>query len=144
MYIGRYYHTLEKTNRVSLPAAFRATFGERGILTRGLDGALNLFDSATWNKKMSEYETLAQHKKNNRDFVRLMTNDAVEVEIDSHGRLLIPDYLKQSSSLEKSVVMVGSLDHIEVWDQTTYHTYIDTLAKRAEDVSEAISFDETK
>ncbi|MEP7167652.1 MAG: division/cell wall cluster transcriptional repressor MraZ [Candidatus Woesebacteria bacterium] len=138
MYYGRYYHKLESKGRVSLPAKFREKLSEGAILTRGLDGCLAIFDEELWQKKLTEASQLAQTKKSHREYVRFLTNDAIELEIDQLGRIKIADELKNLVGIEKNVVFVGSLDHIEIWDQEKYHNYIEAVGNRIEETVEQI------
>jgi MraZ protein len=138
MYYGRYYHKVESKGRVSLPVKFREKLGDGAILTRGLDGCLTIYDEKLWQKKLEEAGLLAQTKKSHREYVRFLTNDAQEVEIDQLGRIKIADELKNLAGIEKNVVFVGSLDHIEIWDQEKYHTYIDAVSNRIEETVEEI------
>ena len=43
MLLGEYAHTLDDKNRLTLPAKFRESFVDGGVVTRGLDGCLYLF-----------------------------------------------------------------------------------------------------
>lgn len=135
MFIGRYYHTLEEKNRVSLPKKFRDQ-ETNWIVTRGLDGGLFLFVQAEFEARLRELHTRSFTKKDHRDFIRLMTNDAQEVSVDRNGRITIPEYLKTFAHLTKDVVMVGSFSRVEIWDVETYHTYIDQIESQAEEIAE--------
>ncbi len=137
MLIGRYYHTIEEQGRVSLPKKFREASTE-WIITRGLDGGVFLFIKNQFEAEMAKLQERAFTKKVNRDLVRLMSNDAHEVEIDANGRILIPDHLRRSALLHKDVVIVGSFKRIEIWDVEKYHEYIDQLEKNAEDIAEQV------
>src|SRR6184192_3562271 len=105
MFIGTYYHTIEEKGRVSLPKKFR---DERSdwIITRGLDGGLFLFFKNTFIAEMEKLQTKAFTKRANRDFIRLMTNEAQEVEVDLNGRIQIPEYLRAAAQLTKDVVII--------------------------------------
>lgn len=137
MFIGRYYHRLEDKGRVSLPKAFREA-GSDWIITRGLDGGLFLFKPETFEKQVQELSERTFTKKRHRDFVRYLVNDARQVSVDKQGRVLLPDYLTQFAKLTKEVVIVGSYQYIEIWDQATYHAYLDTLEESAEQLAEEI------
>lgn len=144
MYYGRYYHKVESKNRLSIPTIFRKHLNREAILTRGLDGCLFLFDLPTWEKRLAEAQSLSYTKRAHRDFIRLMTNTAVSVEIDAHGRVLLPELLKEQAGLVRDVVVVGSLDRIEIWDQSAYHTYVKTIDETAEEIAEGITFFDRK
>lgn len=137
MFIGTYYHTIEEKGRVSLPKKFRES-GDQWVITRGLDGGLFLFLK---NRFAIELEKLAHQsftKKAHRDFIRLMTNEAQEIELDKLGRLLLPEYLRATAQLTKDIAVVGSYERIEIWDVQKYHKYIDKLEKNAEAIAEMV------
>ena len=137
MYIGRYYHKIEKEGRVSIPKAFRQEVRE-WIVTRGLDGGLFLFASQDFQTQIQDLAKRTFTKKNDRDFVRYMTNDAYQIEVDNNGRVLLPEYLKKFANLNKDVVIVGSYNRIEIWDVSLYHQYIDQIEQQAERLAENI------
>lgn len=138
MLIGKYYHHLEAKGRLSLPAKFREV-GKDWIVTRGLDGCLFLLQEGNFKKELEKIADSSLTKKANRDLLRLMTNEAQEVSADSNGRVNLPDYLIKFAGLTKATVIVGSLNHLEVWDQERYHNYIDQIEDQAETIAESIS-----
>jgi MraZ protein len=138
MFIGKYYHTLEEKGRVSLPKKFREA-GDEWVITRGLDGGLFLFLKNTFTTELEKLQGRAFTKKANRDFIRLMANDAQELEVDQSGRVLIPDFLRATAQLTKDVVIVGSFQRLEIWDVAQYHEYMDSLAAQAEEISENVA-----
>ena len=142
MFIGRYYHRLEDKGRVSLPKVFREV-GSDWIITRGLDGGLFLFRPETFEKQVQELSERTFTKKINRDFMRYMVNDARLVTLDKQARVLLPEYLTTFAHLTKEVVVVGSFQYIELWDQNRYHKYLDTLENSAEQIAEQIETKET-
>lgn len=137
MYIGKYYHTVEDKGRVSLPKAFREK-SDSWILTRGLDGGLFLFEAEKFASELQKLEARSFTKKTNRDFIRLMTNEATEVIPDKNGRVQLPEYLNSFANIHKNVVIVGSYSYIELWDRDTYHTYLETLESSAENIAESL------
>ena len=135
MFIGRYYYQLEEKGRVSLPKVFRETTDD-WIVTRGLDGGLFVFPAEGFEQRLADLPAKSFTKKTNRDFVRLMVNDAKSVSPDNNGRILLPDYLIELAQLQKQVVIVGSLTYLEIWDQERYHAYLDQLGPQAETIAE--------
>lgn len=142
MFIGQYYHTLEAKNRLSLPKTFREQ-ENHWILTRGLDGGLLGFRHHEFETQLQELSSRTFTLKSNRDFIRLMANDATEVMVDDNGRVQLPEYLISLAKLQKQIVVVGSFKWIEIWDVETYHQYRDTLDPQATQISEVIGQDLT-
>lgn len=137
MFIGTYYHTLEAHGRVSLPKAFREK-NQKWVVTRGLDGGLFLFSQDDFFTQLTKLSSRTFTKKRNRDFVRLMTNEAIEVEPDKNGRVQLPEYLIAFAKLKKELVIVGSLSKVEIWDRTAYHTYVQVIEDNSESIAESL------
>lgn len=141
MYIGKYYYSLEENGRVSLPIEFRRE-NNKWVVTRGLDGGLFLFREQDFQEQLLALSSRTFTKKINRDFVRLMTNEAKAVTPDKNGRIQLPEYLIEFAKLQKAIVLVGSLEKIEIWDRDTYHVYIDSIESNAEEISEQLEKNE--
>lgn len=135
MFIGKFYHSLEEKGRISLPKKFRQE-SKSWVITRGLDGGLFIFKEEDFEKEIAKFESRTFTNKNNRDFIRLMTNEAQTLQPDKTGRVQLPEYLIEFAKLDKSVVVVGSLSRIEVWDRDRYHNYIDGIENKTEEIAE--------
>src|SRR3989339_2121699 len=120
MLIGEYIHTIDEKNRVSLPAKFRKELGKKIIITPGLGQCLFIFTTAEWakvSKKLSDSDSnLSFLKADQRSFNRYMFGRAAEVEIDSIGRILIPDFLKDRIRLKDKAAIIGVEDRVEIWN----------------------------
>lgn len=141
MLIGEYTHTLDDKKRLSLPAKFRKELGKGAVLTRGLDHCLFVYSAAQWKKIMEKMSTLSMGAVDSRGFNRFMLSGAVEVEVDTAGRMLIPEFLKKFAHLKSKVVFAGVGDRVEIWDDerwTLYKKHIelqgDQMAERLGDV----------
>jgi MraZ protein len=135
MFIGKYYYTLEEKGRVSLPTKFRQK-NKSWVITRGLDGGLFLFKEDDFQNEVEKLLSRTFTKKANRDFIRLMTNEAQVVTPDKNGRVHLPEYLIEFGKLKKALVLIGSGTRIEIWDQKTYHSYMDSIESEAESIAE--------
>ena len=135
MLIGKFYHNLEGNGRISLPKNFRNS-SQSWVITRGLDGCLFLLPKENFQSELNKINQAGFSKKANRDLVRLMTNEASELSPDKTGRINLPNYLIDFADLKKTVVIVGSLNRLEIWDQERYHHYLDQLESKAEEIAE--------
>lgn len=116
MLIGTVTNTLDIKNRVFVPAAFRSDLGNRFVLTRGQDRpSLVLYTEEKWKAVTAVLKTLPQSKKENRDLFRYFSECATECELDSQGRMVVPQMLKEEARLTKDVVFIGMDDKVEIW-----------------------------
>ncbi len=125
MLLGEYRHTLDDKNRVSLPAKFRKELGKKIIITRGLDRCLSVFSMGEWknfSKDLSEQTSF--NYSNSRAYDRFIASGAVETDVDSSGRILIPDFLKQYGNLGNKVVVAGVRNRLELWNEDLWNEYL--------------------
>lgn len=130
--IGEYQHTLDEKKRISLPKAFRSALGRRVVITRGLDNCLFVYSRGSWEKVATKLQSLSFVQAETRGFSRFMLSGAAEVEVDSVGRILIPDHQKTFAGLKKQVVFTGMSDRVEIWNADKWHSYKNRIDKNAE------------
>lgn len=138
MFIGEYSHTIDTKKRLSIPAKFRDSLGNKAVITRGLDNCLFLYPVQEWKKLAKKLSELPLSQKDARGFARIMLAGAMEVKLDNLGRILIPDYLKKYASLEKKVVIAGLYNRIEIWDQDQWQSYKQDKEEKAGDIAERL------
>lgn len=138
MLIGEYTHTFDPKNRVALPAKFRKEFGSKVIVTKGLDRCLFIYSPKAWEKIVDRMSDLSIGQASTRGFNRFMLSGAIEVEPDSQGRILIPDFLKGFANLEGKVVLAGVNDRVEVWNEHEWETYKASIEQNADQLAEKL------
>lgn len=138
MLIGEYTHRLDDKNRLSFPAKFRTEAGKKIVITRGLDTCLFVYPMASWKKIFAKFGALPMGQEKSRKLSRFFIGGAVEAEIDSAGRLLVPDFLRDFAGLKDRVVIAGVYDRIELWDEKKWETYKKGAVKEADDLAEQL------
>ena len=133
MFISRYYHTLEAKGRLAIPAAYREKLASGGVITIGLDGCLFLFPDSYWQELLQKLVALPLTNQTARQFTRVLVQSAVDLNLDSQGRTLIPDFLRESASLKKQVVIAGALERVEIWDRDRYHQHLNLITQENPD-----------
>ncbi|MEK7170175.1 MAG: division/cell wall cluster transcriptional repressor MraZ [Patescibacteria group bacterium] len=137
MLIGEYTHTIDDKNRLSLPAKFRSEMGKKVVVTPGLDGCLFVFTLKQWEKISGKLGESSMLQADTRSFNRYMLGGATEAEVDSIGRVLIPDFLRERAGLKEKVAVVGVQSRVELWNEKKWQEYkrgvegqADTLAEK--------------
>ncbi len=138
MLLGEYTHTLDPKKRLSLPAKFRKELGKTVVLTHGLDKCLFLYSSKQWEKIAGKLSSLSMGQTDTRGFSRFMLAGAVEAEIDSLGRILVPDFLKEFAGLDSKVVVTGVHDRAEIWDSSRWSEYKARVSEQADALAEKL------
>ena len=138
MLIGEYTHTLDDKNRMSLPVKFRAAMGKKVVLAPGLDNCLSIFTAKEWEKISSKLSDSSMLASDNRSFSRFMFGQAVGVDVDSNGRILIPENLKIRSGLTSKVVVIGVQNRAEIWNEKTWNDYKKVVEKQADALADKL------
>ncbi len=138
MLIGEYLHTLDPKKRLSLPAKFRKELGDKVVITRGLDSCLFMFAPSAWQKIADRLAELPFGQADTRGMSRFLLSGAVETEVDSAGRVLVPDFLKEFATLETRVVLAGVSDRVEIWNEKLWGEYKHRIEKDAEQMAQKL------
>ena len=123
---------------MAVPTKFRKELKGGAIVTRGLDHCLFVFDKSQWKDIASKIVDLPFAKANNRSFQRLMLAGAMEVSIDSQGRVLIPDYLRKYAGLKKHAVVAGLYDRLEIWDEIAWNENREKTEAASDEIAEQL------
>ncbi len=138
MLIGEYIHTLDEKKRVSLPVKFRKEVGKKIIVTAGLDNCLWIFTLGQWKKISEKLSNFSMLQADNRSFNRYMFGSATEVEVDTIGRILLPEFLVIRASLKNKIAVVGVQDRIEIWNESSWNDYKAVVEKQADQLAEKL------
>ncbi len=138
MLIGEYKHTIDDKKRISLPSKFRSKIGKKIIITRGLDKCLFLYPLTEWQKISKKIGELGMGQADRRGLNRFMLSGAIEVSVDSVGRILIPEYLKDFANIKTKVVFAGVYNRIEIWDEIRWGQYTKKVMGEADDMAEKL------
>ncbi len=123
MFRGSSYHTIDTKGRIIVPSRFRDGIregGGDGIMVSRMDDCLVAYPYDEWNKIETRILSLAEKSENMRRFRRVFIGGAFECTIDKQERTLIPQPLRQYADLEKDIVLVGVLDHFEIWSRSKW------------------------
>lgn len=138
MFIGEYSHTIDPKRRLAMPSKFRGELGNRVVVTRGLDQSLFVYPMKVWEALAEKLGSMPVGEAGTRSFVRLQLAGAADVELDSQGRVLIPDYLKEYAGLEKDTVIVGLFNRLEIWSEEKWKAYKSEVEKNTGEIAEEL------
>ena len=138
MLLGEHKHTLDTKKRLSLPSKFRKELGKTVVVTRGLDSSLFVYSLKEWKKFSEKLSELSMGQSDTRAFNRFILGGAVETDIDSAGRILIPDFLKDFAGLQQKVMVIGLSNKVELWDEEKWNKYQSELSTKADILAEKL------
>ena len=112
-----FYLTMDTKRRFAIPTKCRKLLSTSIIISRGLDKCLNVYASNVWKGGKTKAQALnkrlsisAKHRK----LSRFLTT-VEQLEIDSSGRVLIPEHLVQFADLKDTIVFVSTEEGFQIW-----------------------------
>jgi MraZ protein len=116
--------SLDSKGRLTVPARFHELFQLRGgrklVVTADSALCLLIYAAPDWEPIQAQVMALSAFNPRTRDLQRLLVGNAVDVELDGAGRILIPPALRKFAALEKDVVLVGQGNRFELWDEAKW------------------------
>lgn len=104
-----------------MPTRYRERLQERGecrlVVTVDRDECLLIYPLPDWEEIERKLMRLPAFNAQSRRLQRLMVGHATDVELDGHGRLLLPPKLREFAHLERSAILIGQGNRFELWDE---------------------------
>lgn len=123
MFLGEFNHTVDNKGRMFVPACYRDQLVGKFYVSRTEDKCVKLYSKPEWDKFCARFENIPGEK--NTRSSRFIFRYAYEVELDSSGRLLIPEKLREHAGIKKDVVIIGRNTLAEIWDAETFNQYVE-------------------
>ena len=139
MFVGEYSHTFDTKNRISIPAKFRKGLGKTVIITRGLDHCLYVFARKAWEREAARYAAQVNGTAAERGLARLFLSGSFEGDIDTAGRVLIPENLKAYANLGGKALVAGVADRVEIWEERAWRVYTEKIEREADSLAERVN-----
>ena len=115
-FLGEYPHSLDDKGRLILPAKFRAPLEAGAVLAAGQGKCLAVYTPSEWEGVAARAKELAREGGERMAVARTIFALSNPVSPDKQGRVPVPAPLREYAGLEREVVVVGALTHIEIWD----------------------------
>ena len=108
-----------------MPTRYRERLVERcgGKLVVTVDRApcLLIYPLPDWEEIERKLMRLPSLDPRSRRLQRLMVGHATEIELDGHGRVLLPQNLREFGSLTRDATLIGQGQHFELWDEARWN-----------------------
>ena len=129
---GIYQHSIDTKGRLFIPAKLREELGDVFYVTLSMEKCLSAYSSESWDKFMEKIKAMPKVKQIK---MRPLFAHAAKCELDSQGRILLPQALRDFAGLTKNVAVVGSGECTEFWDADTW-AEIDMSETSPENIAE--------
>ena len=126
--IGKYDCKVDANGRLLFPIHLKKQLSsilDSGFVIREsiFDPCLELFPIPEWEKEINKISKLNPYNTKDRILIKKFSS-GMNVELDNNGRILIPVDMKKNKKISKEVVLVSTINIIEIWDKQTYDNVV--------------------
>ena len=139
---GQAEYSVDEKGRVAIPAKMRAVLKPEAkgtfTATRGFEQCIFLYPLDRWEEIEEQMMSLNLYQREARNFVRQLLRWAEEVTLDRQGRIVLPKPLMEFAGLKDRALIIGALDHIEIWDPATFDQFVNREMESYETLAERV------
>ena len=120
MFQGASSLSLDAKGRLSVPTRLRDALGESSgqlTITKHPHGCLMIFPRSEWERFRERIAALPMQAQ---WWKRIFLGNAMDVDMDATGRVLISPELRAAGGLTKEAVLLGMGSYLELWDAQAY------------------------
>lgn len=113
-----------------IPSRFKElirTSGSDAAMISRLERFLVVYTLPEWTSIENRILSMVEKDDSMRRFRRIFIGGAFECPLDRQGRILIPPSLREYAELNREIVLVGNLDHFEIWSQNNWNRENDQM-----------------
>ena len=125
MFRGVQHINMDAKGRLAMPARQREPLltqcaGQIVVTIDTQAPCLAIYPLPEWERIEGEIQNLPALKPAVKRFQRLMLGYATDLELDSNGRMLLPQPLREYAKLDKKLVLVGQGNKLELWSEALW------------------------
>ena len=121
MFQGASFVALDTKGRLSVPTRHRdvlsATSASQLTMTKHPHGCVMIFPRSEWEKFRERIASLPMQAQ---WWKRIFLGNAMDVDMDATGRVLVSPELRSAAGISKDTVLLGMGNYFELWDAQTY------------------------
>ncbi len=119
-----------------MPTRYREQLTEHAqgklVVTVDRDQCLLIYPLPEWEQIERKLMSLPSLHAQARRLQRLMVGHATDLELDGHGRVLLPPELRDFAKLERHGMLIGQGNRFELWDEARWGERRDLWLKSEE------------
>lgn len=124
MFRGASKITLDAKGRMAMPTRYRDRLSDRSdgrlVVTVDRDYCLLIYPYPDWEEVERKLMRLPSLNARARKLQRLMVGYATELDLDGHGRILLPRELREFAGLDRQAILIGQGNKFELWDEDSW------------------------
>ena len=136
-YQGTYNRNLDAKKRLQVPSKLvEGAIPAKFYTLRGLDGCISVYDQAGYDELMLDLRSRLKQGHSQMRYIRNIMMTVNTLDVDSHGKITLGEALCSQYGIKEEVLVLGVIDHFEIWDPKGYEDYLNADSATFEELSE--------
>ena len=144
MFRGEITINVDDKGRMAIPVRYRPQLdslcaGRLVVTISLLHRCLSVYPAPDWQRIEDDLKRLPALDQKAQSIRHLLIGHANECDMDGHGRILLPQSLREFADLGKKVKMIGQASKFELWDESAWASHREDLLGRVDEILDAPS-----
>ena len=130
MFQGSSSINMDAKGRIAIPAEYRELLasecgGKLVVTAHNYERCALIYPESEWLKILPKIEALPDSQRVARNAKRLLIGNARQIDMDSNGRMLIPQTIRDYSKMDKKLMLAGMGKKFELWDEGAWYATLE-------------------
>lgn len=149
LFLSTFTNKVDSKGRVSVPSQFRASlvkenFSGMIVYESFVNDSIEGCDIDRIRKISESIDSLEPFSEEREAFATAILGGAVQLSIDSDGRVILPEGLLKKAGVKNQAVFVGKGSTFEIWEPVKFEEYMAKAKKDAKDKRNMLRFNSAK
>ncbi len=138
LFLSTFINKVDSKGRVSVPSQFRASLVKENVSTMIIyesfvNDSIEGCDIERIKQISESIDNLEPFSEEREAFATTILGGAIQLSIDSDGRVILPESLLKKSEIKNKAVFVGKGSTFEIWEPAKFEKYMQKAKKEAKE-----------
>ncbi len=137
MFRGSAPAKIDSKGRLKVPTEFRRLLGEsygpEVFVTSVIGESAKLYPLAVWEEIERKLAKVPSSDRAKQRYLERVNHFGQQLRLDSQGRVVIPQILREHAEIAGEVVVSGRIDQLEIWNRERFETKLSAEPMTEED-----------
>lgn len=115
MLFGEYDHQVDAKNRIRIPSKLKAELGSNYVFMKGASKCISVYPASKVDELVGSFSGLSAFDAEAQESFAEFMSSFYPGDEDGQGRVVIPEKLREYAGIDKEVVTIGMVNHIDIY-----------------------------
>ena len=117
MLFGEYDHQVDAKNRIRIPSKLKSELGSGYVFMKGASKCISVYPASKVDELIGTFSNLNMFDTVAQESLAEFMASFSPGDEDGQGRVVLPEKLRIYAGIEKEVVSIGMVNHIDIYSK---------------------------